>query len=180
MRSPRYQEPEESAASPKQVQHHSLSTPTGTLLDLQRSAGNAATCLMLQRGRGVAVREHEKGAREGVRGHVLDKHVGKTTEWLHARAVKDGLDLATSFTSEEAANEAVEHCRIVNKDAISEFVNGTKGPNKMDFSATTKRSVGYGVTSEGQKVKSIYGVKVVFTRQGAGQWQILTAYPTQG
>lgn len=129
-------------------------------------------------GRGVKVAEHEKGARAGVRGHVLEKHVGKSHDWLRERAIRDGLALATSFDSEESADAAVDFCMGCNKVDIAAFINGTKGPNKEDFWAPTKHPVGYGVRPDGSREKKIRGVKIVLTRQGGGQWQILTAHPS--
>lgn len=145
---------------------------------LQRAAGNVATALVLQRGRGVVVAQHESGARAGVRGHVMERHVGKSRDWLKKRATDDRLALATTFTDEAAADRAVTFCLEHNAKGLRDFAQLTGSPTRKVFSAPTKSSVGFGVRPDGTVVARISGVKVVVTRPEQGKWQILTAYPT--
>jgi len=86
--------------------------------------------------------------------------------------------MASSFVSEDQANEAVQFCLKVNDKEVEEFINGTSGPNKKDFSTTTKHPIGFGVRQDGRIVKGLRRITLVLTRQGGGQWQILTAYPS--
>ena len=127
---------------------------------------------------------------DGNGGHIQERHVGKSNEYLLQRAIHDGD--ATSFPNKRTATMAIKENIRRNVNQISDWLNNPKGKT-LTIYTTHKYPVGYGVDATTGVVKNgkltskaskhvKYGLtssKVYMVKDPdmPNRYKIITAYP---
>jgi hypothetical protein len=115
---------------------------------------------------------HEGGLHKG---HTIEKHVGKSQEWLKDRLVNDPrITGSTSFPDLETANKHTRATLKHNADKIAEWLNSPDP--RQNFIAEFSESIGHGFNKNGEYFKAINKVNVVLTKDKNG-FVVLTAHP---
>ena len=125
-------------------------------------------------------------------GHIQQRHVGKSNEFLLNRAAKERLD-ATSFSNKRTATKAIQENIRKNADQISNWLNNPKANYPLTLETTHQYPIGYGVktTSGVMRGKKLYPkasknvtydltsskVFIVKDPQMPNKYKIITAYP---
>jgi hypothetical protein len=110
-------------------------------------------------------------------GHVLTKHVGRSTEELAERCRSTGIGKASTFSSEEAAEDLISRVLDQKSDDIAAWLQ-SGSTDKLPLDAVFGHPTGVTVSRTGA-MSVPTGVRVVLipsTRMREG-WQILTAFP---
>lgn len=110
-------------------------------------------------------------------GHVLTKHVGKSKDELAERCRSTGIEKASTFASEEAAEKLISSVLDQNRDRIAAWLR-EGSTDKLPLEATFGRATGVTVDRSGA-VSAPMGVRVVLIPSAKMRdgWQILTAFP---
>lgn len=114
-------------------------------------------------------------------GHTLDRHVGKSKEYLEERVgnMRQGADGATSFSDKNTAIKATKDVLNQNLDKIDDWlVNGTS--NRITLTTEHDFSVGYGVLKDsGGYVDNISKTVTVIQKTSDNElgFKIITCYP---
>jgi hypothetical protein len=114
-------------------------------------------------------------------GHTLDRHVGKSKEYLEERVgnMRQGADGATSFSDKNTAIKATKDVLNQNLDKIDDWlVNGTS--NRITLTTEHDFSVGDGVLKDsGGYVDNISKTVTVIQKTSDNElgFKIITCYP---
>jgi hypothetical protein len=110
-------------------------------------------------------------------GHVLRDHVGKSAEELAERCRSKGIEKASTFPSEEAAEKLVSSALDQNRDRIAAWLR-QGSTEKLPLDGTFSHTTGVTVNRMGE-VSAPTGVRVVLIPNPKMKdgWQILTAFP---
>jgi hypothetical protein len=136
---------------------------------------------MTERGSLRLGRTYERGLlnrHEGPsRGHTLDRHVGKSKEWLHDRVVHHPTAThASSFADDASADRIVSEAIRNRSDVIHEWL--TRGRHQLRLDVTLDRSTGVSVNAAGEAAH-VNGVRLILVKDPSipeGYW-IKTAFP---
>ena len=119
------------------------------------------------------VRGHEN---EG--GHTIERHVGKSTEWLRNRARTDRTtDVASSFNTEANAN--LTQARFI-KESKGEIQKWLENDSKVPFrgNISMDREIGIVVDDKG-KVMTSNKARIILVKDNSELgYHILTSFPT--
>jgi hypothetical protein len=108
-------------------------------------------------------------------GHTVGKHVGKTPEELADRARTEGLPYASTFSTTQDAERAIEKTLRVKGDDVSEWL--AAGGKKMRLDLTLDDVTGISVDAAGQ-VHDVSGVRIILVRADTPSgYRVLTAFP---
>ncbi len=118
-------------------------------------------------------------------GHIQQKHVGKSNEFLLRRAAQENT-AATSFLDKRTAIDTVQQNIRQNADIISDWLNNPNANGFLTIDGIHKYSIGYGVNvnSYGTAAKNVtYGLtnsKIFMVKDLSmpNGYRIITAYPT--
>ena len=118
-------------------------------------------------------------------GHIQQKHVGKSNEFLLRRAAQENT-AATSFLDKRTAIDTVQQNIRQNADIISDWLNNPNANGFLTIDGIHKYSIGYGVNvnSYGTVAKNVtYGLtnsKIFMVKDLSmpNGYRIITAYPT--
>ncbi|URZ03974.1 RNase A-like domain-containing protein [Clostridium felsineum] len=114
-------------------------------------------------------------------GHTLDRHVGKSKEYLEKRVgnMRQGSDGATSFSDKNTAIKATKDVLKQNLDKIDDWlVNRTS--NRLTLKTEHNFSVGYGVSkNSGKYIDNISKTVTVIQKTSDNElgFKIITCYP---
>lgn len=125
-------------------------------------------------------------------GHIQERHVGKSNEYLLQRAIHDGD--ATSFQNKRTATTAIKENIRRNVNRISDWLNNPKAKEYITIYTTHKYPIGYGVETtagvinkDGKLISKAsknvtYGltsskVYIVKDSDMPNRYKIVTAYP---
>jgi hypothetical protein len=123
-------------------------------------------------------------------GHAIERHVGKSDEFLLNRVRTEqyqgalfdiGLQAAGSFPSLEAANKLVSSTLSFGRSIVESVVNGTLGGAKIEkfFSTPTGREAFANSGRSHPYIRDTFGVRVFIRRdeRSPNGFTIVTAYP---
>jgi hypothetical protein len=107
-------------------------------------------------------------------GHIASRHVGKSIDELAARAASD-VRVASSFSTAEDAERAIESALRSNGDAVQDWLRGRRPKLRLD--ATLDQITGVSVNGAGA-AQIVSGVRVVLVRADTPSgYRVLTAFP---
>jgi hypothetical protein len=113
-------------------------------------------------------------------GHTLDRHVGKSDDYIENRAMssQDATKVFSRFASKQLAEDAINECIRMNRKAMQ---NWAANPNRIpkEFDLEMGRSIGDGFFNSDGTYKALTKVRVVlkFAKKGPKSFYIITAYP---
>ena len=115
-------------------------------------------------------------AQDGLGGHAFERHVGKTVDELAARVQQEGLRRASTFSTEQAADELVSRVLASRRGPVQEWLASSSG--KLTLTEDLGVATGVSVESAGGS-STVTAVRVVLLRSDATPtgWRILTAFP---
>ncbi len=111
-------------------------------------------------------------------GHTLERHVGKSDDFLRQRlATEPNISGASTFTDRATAEWAVAEALRRNEARIEAWLQS--GEQRFVFDADLDRPVGRYLTRSMSQPKTVSGVRVVLVRDATrpAGYLILTAYP---
>lgn len=108
--------------------------------------------------------------------HTLSKHVGQTEDQLRLRAGQLANKRASSFSSQDDAEQIIESVLRRHSDALSSWLDRGSSPLRLD--ETFKSATGTTVFADGRS-QVVNGVKVILRRDPAmpDGYRVLTAFP---
>ncbi len=118
-------------------------------------------------------------------GHSIEKHVGKSENWLRKRLVDDStLKIASSFRDYKVANRTISNAIKENSSRIEKWLEGSE--TKLVFKTEMQESIGIVLErgkggSVGLKTaKETNKAEVILVKDNTPQgWHVLTSYPTK-
>lgn len=118
-------------------------------------------------------------AHENAGGHTIERHVGKSEEWLINRVNKDRVSAASSFESLPEAERVLAATIAENQDKIDAWVNG-QGGNRLVLSETFDSKTGISVKRGDNNAEDVFSVKLVLERSDRLDigYRIITGYPS--
>ncbi|WP_340643885.1 RHS repeat-associated core domain-containing protein [Phenylobacterium sp.] len=110
---------------------------------------------------------------EAFGGHVAERHIDKSDDYLIARAQKVGF--ASTFRSAVAANKVINRAyEVANPVAMALLAAGKIPSVRVDLKNPTP--TGYGFAADGTRL-DVYNATVIFKLNNLGFIMVLTAYP---
>ena len=109
-------------------------------------------------------------------GHLVDRHVGKTPDELLERTV-DGPREASSWPDVETARDAVQQVFGEKGDDIQDWLKSAQPGDKENFWVPSE-APGISMTRGSDEILSTNYANVVLKVDDAGDWHVLTGYPT--
>lgn len=95
---------------------------------------------------------------DGLGGHIASRHMGKTVDELAARSRAEGLRFASSFSTSQHAERAIEKALSSNTNAVQTWLSGRRP--KVQLDASPSDVVGTSVDAAG-RVLEVSSVRVV-------------------
>ena len=118
-------------------------------------------------------------AHEDAGGHLIERHVGKSEQWLVDRVRNDNISAASSFRDLPEAEYFVSGTLAENQGDIDAWLDG-RGGNRLVVDASFDATTGISVARGQDHAEDVFSVKVVLERSdrlGIG-YRIITGYPT--
>ncbi|WP_457206168.1 RNase A-like domain-containing protein [Nocardioides sp. P5_C9_2] len=111
-----------------------------------------------------------------VGGHIITKHVGKTTSELMERARSEGMDLASSFKSVADAERVIAQVLRSRSREVEEWL--ASGGRQLRIDALMGRTTGTSVDAAGTAYEA-FGVRLILRRSDLTEsgYRIHTAFP---
>ena len=118
-------------------------------------------------------------AHERAGGHTLERHVGKSEEWLINRVNRDKISAASSFRDVNEAEHFLSQAIAEHQAEIDAWVAG-KGGNRLVFNTQFDASTGISVKRGDNEAKDVFSVLLVLDRSNQLDtgYKIVTGYPT--
>lgn len=111
-------------------------------------------------------------------GHVIKKHVGKTSTELIDRIKSDPrISKASSFTNKTTAEFVIGRAINRNRTQINAWRRKAKPGSRLELKYTGKRAIGTGIKRGEKNTKDKKNAKIVLQMRDNGKYHILTAYP---
>jgi hypothetical protein len=108
-------------------------------------------------------------------GHIARKHVGRSPEELAERARVENLPYASSFSTVQDAERAIETTLRSKADDVSEWLASGRRKTRLDL--TLDHAAGMSVDAAG-RVRDVSGVRVILVRADTTSgYRVLTAFP---
>jgi hypothetical protein len=108
-------------------------------------------------------------------GHIARKHVGRSPEELAERARVENLPYASSFSTVQDAERAIEKTLRSKADEVSEWLASGRRKTRLDL--TLDHAAGMSVDAAG-RVRDVSGVRVILVRADTTSgYRVLTAFP---
>ena len=113
-----------------------------------------------------------------VEGHAIEKHVGKSDEFLRNRLNTEDISAASTFNDMAEAEDAIRKVLIKRGDLVTAWLKTDKS-NKKAFYYPMKNPVGRVLKRESDSPRAGNQARVVLIRDGDYKegFFILTAYP---
>jgi hypothetical protein len=111
-------------------------------------------------------------------GHAIEKHVGKSDQYLHARLIREKISTASTFNDMTEAESAVRSVLIKRGDLVQAWLD-TERSNKKAFYHRAAKPVGRVLQRTWNAPRTGNQTRVVLIRDDdyATGFYILTAYP---
>ena len=118
-------------------------------------------------------------AHEDAGGHLIERHVGKSEEWLVDRVRRDNISAASSFRDLGEAEHFVAATLAEHQDRIDAWVDG-KGGNRLVVDASFDASTGISVKRGEANAEDVFSVRLVLERSDRLDtgYRIVTGYPS--
>lgn len=118
-------------------------------------------------------------AHEDAGGHLIDRHVGKSEQWLVDRVRNDNISAASSFRDLPEAEYFVAQTLDEHSGAIDAWLDG-KGGNRLVVDASFDATTGISVARGQNQAEDVFSVKVVLERSDRLDtgYRIITGYPS--
>ena len=119
-------------------------------------------------------------AHEDAGGHLIERHVGKSEQWLVDRVNRDNISAASSFIDLPEAERLVAETLMENQDRVDAWLDG-QGGNRLVIDASFDSSTGISVVRGSDSAEDVYSVKLVLERSDRIEdigFRIVTGYPT--
>ena len=118
-------------------------------------------------------------AHEDVGGHLIERHVGKSEEWLVDRVQRDNISAASSFRDLGEAEHFVAATIAEHQGRVDAWVDG-QGGNRLVIEASFDASTGISVSRGDTSAEDVFSVKLVLERSNQLDigYRIVTGYPS--
>jgi hypothetical protein len=118
-------------------------------------------------------------AHEAAGGHLIERHVGKTEEWLVDRVRNQNISAASSFRDLPEAEHFVAATIAMHQGRIDAWVDG-QGGNRLVVDARFDASTGISVERGDDSAVDVFSVKLVLERSDRLDvgYRIVTGYPS--
>lgn len=118
-------------------------------------------------------------AHEAAGGHLIERHVGKSEQWLVDRVRRDNISAASSFRDIDEAEHFVAETLSEHQGRIDAWVDG-QGGNRLVVDATFDASTGISVKRGESKAEDVFSVRLVLERSDRLDtgYRIVTGYPS--
>ncbi|WP_133000462.1 RNase A-like domain-containing protein [Luteimonas arsenica] len=118
-------------------------------------------------------------AHENVGGHLIERHVGKSEEWLVDRVRRENISAASSFRDLPEAEHFVAATLAEHQGRIDAWVDG-QGGNRLVIDARFDASTGISVSRGDDSAEDVFSVRLVLERSNALDtgYRIVTGYPS--
>lgn len=118
-------------------------------------------------------------AHEDVGGHLIERHVGKSEEWLVDRVRRENVSAASSFRDIDEAEHFVAATLEEHQAAIDAWLDG-KGGNRLVIDSRFDASTGISVARGDTSAEDVFSVRLVLERSNALDtgYRIVTGYPS--
>ena len=116
---------------------------------------------------------------ETLGGHTIERHVGRSENWLRQRLAGDpDLRFASSFRNEAAANRTQGQFVRQNRAEIDAWL---RGGSDLPYTGSVRMNdpVGIGERGRSGAVETNRAQVVIVRDQSAQGWHILTSYPVK-
>lgn len=119
-------------------------------------------------------------AHEEAGGHLIERHVGKSEQWLLDRINRENISAASSFRDLPEAERFVADTIALHQDRIDAWVGG-QGGNRLVIDATFDASTGISVERGDTSAQDVFSVRLVLERSNRLEdigYRIVTGYPS--
>lgn len=118
-------------------------------------------------------------AHEDVGGHLIERHVGKSEQWLLDRVNRENISAASSFRDLPEAEHFVSATIAEHQDRVDAWAEG-QGGNRLVIDATFDASTGISVKRGDTAAEDVFSVRLVLERSNALDigYRIVTGYPS--
>ena len=119
-------------------------------------------------------------AHEDAGGHLIERHVGKSEQWLLDRVDRENISAASSFRDLPGAEHIVAQTIALHQDRIDAWVGG-QGGNRLVVDARFDASTGISVERGDDAARDVFSVRLVLERSSRLEdigYRIVTGYPT--
>jgi hypothetical protein len=112
-------------------------------------------------------------------GHTMERHLGKSKDWLEGRLSGDRhRKFASSYTDAATANEAIKTIVLENQEKIKQWLEGKESKKRLTLSKDMEKKLGILVARGGKEVKDCNIAVVVLKRKERDKsFFLLTSYP---
>ena len=119
-------------------------------------------------------------AHEDVGGHLIERHVGRSEQWLLDRVNRENISAASSFVDLPAAEHFVSQTLAEHGARIDAWLDG-QGGNRLVVDATFDASTGISVSRGDTSAVDVFSVRLVLERSSQLDigYRIVTGYPTK-
>ena len=118
-------------------------------------------------------------AHEDAGGHLIERHVGKSEEWLVDRVRRDNISAASSFRDIDEAGHFVAATLAEHRDRIDAWIDG-KGGSRLVVDASFDASTGISVKRGDSSAEDVFSVRLVLERSDRLDigYRLVTGYPS--
>lgn len=118
-------------------------------------------------------------AHEEVGGHLIERHVGKSEEWLVDRVRRENVSAASSFRDLAEAEHFVAATLAEHQERIDAWLDG-QGGNRLVVDARFDASTGISVARGDSSAEDVFSVRLVLERSDRLDtgYRIVTGYPS--
>jgi len=119
-------------------------------------------------------------AHEAVGGHLIERHVGKSEQWLLDRVSRENISAASSFRDLPQAEHFVSATIADHQDRVDAWVDGSGG-NRLVIDTTFDASTGISVSRGDTAAVDVFSVRLVLERSNQLDtgYRIVTGYPNK-
>ncbi len=115
---------------------------------------------------------------EDMGGHVIERHVNKSDDYLHSRIKNGRINEASSFISLALAEQIIALGLWENIEELAQWMKDDRAADRMVIEINDPTIVGKGVRRGEQKILERYGARIVLQKTKDNKTAyILTAYP---
>lgn len=119
-------------------------------------------------------------AHEDVGGHLIERHVGKSEQWLLDRVSRENVSAASSFRDLPQAEHFVSATIADHQDRVDAWVDGSGG-NRLVIDTTFDASTGISLSRGDTSAVDVFSVRLVLERSSQLDigYRIVTGYPNK-
>ncbi|WP_052772790.1 RNase A-like domain-containing protein [Luteimonas sp. FCS-9] len=119
-------------------------------------------------------------AHEDVGGHLIERHVGKSEQWLLDRVSRENISAASSFRDLPEAEHFVSATIADHQARIDAWVDGAGG-NRLVVDTTFDATTGISVSRGDTAAVDVFSVRLVLERSSQLDigYRIVTGYPNK-